>query len=242
MRKKKKIVISLISVFLIGIYIFFYSYFSKEYKSLINEKIALENISNVKIDISKDIIVLLPKEKSEIGIIFYPGAKVDYRAYLRMASLISQHGIAVYIPKMPLNFAIFDSDRFKEVIETNKNIKKWYLAGHSLGGAAISKYLETDERIKGIIYFASYPTKTINSSKKQVLAMFGSQDGLITKEKREEKVKLLPENAQILVIEGGNHAGFGNYGTQDNDGQAIISAEEQQEIAAETVNKFINKK
>ena len=31
------------------------------------------------------------------------------------------------------------------------------------------------------------------------------------------------------MIEGGNHAQFGNYGAQKGDGEAVISAQEQQE-------------
>lgn len=37
------------------------------------------------------------------------------------------------------------------------------------------------------------------------------------------------------MIEGGNHAGFGDYGPQQGDGEATISADEQQEIAADAV-------
>ena len=36
-----------------------------------------------------------------------------------------------------------------------------------------------------------------------------------------------PENAMELVIPGGNHAQFGDYGLQHGDGTATISAEAQ---------------
>jgi hypothetical protein len=39
---------------------------------------------------------------------------------------------------------------------------------------------------------------------------------------------LLPPDATIVVIEGGNHAQFGYYGIQTGDGKATISREDQQ--------------
>lgn len=55
----------------------------------------------------------------------------------------------------------------------------------------------------------------------------GSEDRVVRKEKLEEGRKLA-ENCAELVIEGGNHAQFGNYGIQSGDGEATISADEQQ--------------
>ena len=40
------------------------------------------------------------------------------------------------------------------------------------------------------------------------------------------------------MIEGGNHAGFGSYGAQRGDGTATISAQEQQDQAAQAIVAF----
>ena len=45
----------------------------------------------------------------------------------------------------------------------------------------------------------------------------------------------------VLVIAGGNHAQFGNYGPQDGDPPADISAQEQQQIAIGAILDFIRK-
>lgn len=55
----------------------------------------------------------------------------------------------------------------------------------------------------------------------------------------EEKINYT-EN--IVVIEGGNHAQFGNYGKRKGDPAATISNEEQQNIAVEAVRIFIEKR
>ena len=44
-----------------------------------------------------------------------------------------------------------------------------------------------------------------------------------------------------VVIEGGNHAQFGDYGIQFNDGVAKISKEEQLEITIREILKFLKK-
>jgi len=49
----------------------------------------------------------------------------------------------------------------------------------------------------------------------------------------------LPADAEELVIEGGNHAGFGDYGAQDGDGRATIAQEDQWQRTAEAIVAFM---
>ena len=44
----------------------------------------------------------------------------------------------------------------------------------------------------------------------------------------------------IVIIEGGNHAQYGNYGEQSGDPKATISDVEQQKITVEAIVEFIN--
>ena len=46
---------------------------------------------------------------------------------------------------------------------------------------------------------------------------------------------LLPDTTERIVVEGGNHAYFGNYGEQANDGQAGITRENQQAQATDAL-------
>ena len=50
---------------------------------------------------------------------------------------------------------------------------------------------------------------------------------------------LRPDDYTEVVIEGDNHTQFGDYGTQDKDGTAIVSTKDQQEQTADTVTKFM---
>lgn len=49
----------------------------------------------------------------------------------------------------------------------------------------------------------------------------------------------LPASARTVVIEGGNHAGFGEYGAQKGDSAASISVDEQQQRTADLVAELI---
>jgi len=49
----------------------------------------------------------------------------------------------------------------------------------------------------------------------------------------------LPDTAQFITIEGGNHAQFGSYGPQAGDRAADISAEDQWTQASEATIKFL---
>ena len=44
-----------------------------------------------------------------------------------------------------------------------------------------------------------------------------------------------------VIIQGGNHAGFGMYGLQDGDGQATVSNIEQINQTVDAILDFINK-
>lgn len=168
--------------------------------------------------------------------IFYPGAKVEYTAYLPLAYALAEDGIDCFLVKMPLNFALFGSGKAGDIME-HYDYEHWYLGGHSLGGVAASMYAAGRD-LDGLILLASYPTKGVYAP---VLEIYGDQDGVLNMEKRAEADQDLPEDYEIEVIEGGNHAQFGNYGEQKGDCKAAISREEQQEITAEKIEEFVGR-
>ena len=75
-----------------------------------------------------------------------------------------------------------------------------------------------------------------------MLSVYGSEDGVLDMEKYEEAKDLLPEEHTEVIIAGGNHAQFGNYGEQDGDGIATISADEQQDATTNAIIEFIGAK
>ena len=90
----------------------------------------------------------------------------------------------------------------------------------------------------GLILLAAYQTKPLDSAMK-VLAIYGSNDTVLDKEKVKTGQTLSPAHQQTIVIDGGNHAQFGNYGIQKGDGQATISPNEQQQKTCDAIENFI---
>ena len=179
------------------------------------------------------ILIVSPDTIGNKAMIFYPGAKVEYFAYLPLMEKIKDSsGIICVLVKMPFNMAIFDPNAAEEIMEQFPEIENWYIAGHSMGGAMASDYASNNQdKVKGLILLGAYIYGDFPEDK--ALTIYGSFNTSVA-----EKINYT-EN--IIVIEGGNHAQFGNYGKQKGDVDATISSEEQQSIAAEAIKNFIMK-
>lgn len=223
---KKKILIP-VSIILIVIVICFIYLLTGNYKASKDVLKYLESSDDVKVlEIKDGYYFDGPGEDS--AIIFYPGAKVDYKAYSKLMYDIALNGKDTFLLKMPFNIAFFGINKARNII-TEYKYDNWYLAGHSLGGVVANLYVSKNpNNIKGIIALASYPTKKLPNDI-EYISIYGSNDKVLNRDKYEEAKKYLPDNYQEYIIEGGNHAYFGNYGEQKGDGKSSISREEQQE-------------
>ena len=76
----------------------------------------------------------------------------------------------------------------------------------------------------------------------KTLELYGSRDGVLNLRMRSFADRFLPEDAEVEVIEGGNHAQFGSYGIQKGDGTADITADEQQNVTARKILEMMNLK
>lgn len=176
----------------------------------------------------KDEIIYEP-EHATVGFIFYPGGKVAFEAYAPLMEACAKEGILSVVVHMPANLAIFDMDAAEDIREDYPQIKRWYIGGHSLGGAMAASYLEkSEEAYEGLVLLAAYSTVDYSNMDLEVLSVYGTNDGVMNREKYEVCRKNLPQSMVEYVIEGGNHANFGYYGEQEGDENATITREEQQ--------------
>ena len=171
---------------------------------------------------------------NETALIFYPGGKVEYTSYLPLMTDIASNGVDCYLVEMPLNIAFFGINAADEIIN-NTNYSSYVIGGHSLGGIAASSYAH-EHNVSGLILLASYPTEEINVP---VLSIYGSNDGVLKLEDYNKSKSLIKGNFTELIINGGNHAQFGNYGIQSGDGIASISSINQQNQTATAIINFI---
>ena len=172
---------------------------------------------------------------TDVALIFYPGAKVEYTAYLPLFVELAEQGVDCFLVEMPCNLAIMGMNKADKIIE-KYDYKQWYLAGHSLGGAMAANFASANpEEINALILLAAYPTKSLEQERLTVVSLYGSEDRVLNMEKLVEGREFMPENYTEICIDGGNHAWFGNYGEQDGDGVASISRKEQQTQTVETI-------
>ena len=175
--------------------------------------------------------------KTDTGMIFYPGGRVNYQAYLPLMEQFARRGVFCILIEMPCNFAFMDfraAGRFKKHYP---EIKHWYMAGHSLGGAMAASYVSRHiNDFDGLVLLAAYSTHKLTDSGLKVLSIYGSNDGVLNQSHYKKFLKNLPPVGQGLteiVIAGGNHAQFASYGAQKGDYMPEISFTEQQKITAE---------
>ena len=186
-------------------------------------------------------IVLAPEE-AKAGLIFYPGGKVEADAYIPLMMACAQQDIFCVIAEMPFYLAVFDKDAAGNIINEYPEIKTWYIAGHSLGGSMAASYAaENPDSLNGIILLGSYSTVDLSDTGLEVLSIYGSVDGVMNKKNYDKYKTNLPKDFNEFVIDGGNHAFYGVYGTQNGDGKATITNEEQIKITAQKIIEFINK-
>lgn len=179
-------------------------------------------------------------DTARAGLVFYPGAKVQAESYAPLMRAIASHGIYCVIAKMPFNLALFDIDAASNVMAAHPEVPVWYVSGHSLGGSMASVWASSHaDRIAGIIFFASYPAADLSKTDLRALSLYGSNDTVLNRSSYDAAASSRPDDFTEQVLEGGNHAGFGDYGKQAGDGQATISPEDQQDQAANAVVAFI---
>jgi len=187
-------------------------------------------------ELSDSLTVFAPEEPLA-GLIFYPGGKVEHTAYAPLLRTCAEQGILCVLVRMPCNLAVLNVNGADGIREQFPEVDRWYIGGHSLGGAMAASYAANHtEELDGLVLLAAYSTEDLTQSGLTVCSIYGSEDGVLNKEKYDADRANLPGSAAEVVIDGGCHAGFGCYGPQDGDGIPRISAQEQ---ISQTVDEIV---
>jgi len=170
------------------------------------------------------------------GVVFYPGGRVDPSAYISsLAPLVREAEVAVVIPEMPLNLAIFDylgarvsprPDAATAAMNRHPAIDRWYVGGHSLGGAMACRYAsEHTGDVDGLLLYAAYCDVDISDSGLSVVSVVGEGDTVLNRASYREGLGLLPPDASTNELADLNHSQFGSYTGQPGDEPSPISYE-----------------
>ena len=165
------------------------------------------------------------------GLVFYPGAKVDPRAYVPNLTPIAAAGYPVIILKVPYNIAFAGRNAAFRAMDAEPTVTRWVVGGHSLGGVVASSVAgSNDPRVRGLLLWASYPNSTLaDRPSLQATSISGWNDGLATPAKVDAAKAKLPPDTRYVVIDGGIHSFFGDYGLQSGDGTPSVSRHAAQE-------------
>ncbi len=230
MKKALKIIALVVGILLLAMVVGFLIWTSDYYHAEEEALAVLENHPNLEqVD---NLTILTPEGGSDTALIFYPGALVEAVAYLPILENISDTcGITCILVEMPFNLAFFGANAAEDIIEDyGDQYESFYIGGHSLGGGMASSFAsDNPELVDGLILMGAYIYG--DYSDENALTIYGTfNDNL-------EESMDYTEN--IVIIDGGNHAQFGNYGKQDGDPDATITPEEQQEIAVMAIAEFL---
>ncbi len=179
---------------------------------------------------------------SSTALIFYPGGRVDYRSYAPPLELIAAQGYPVYLVKMPLSLAVFGINRAETVMAAHPEIQHWAIGGHSLGGAMAAAFVYNHPgEVQGLVLWAAYPAENNSLADRdiRVVSISGQLDGLATPAKIQASRPLLPADTTWVVIPGGIHSYFGDYGHQPGDGQTEIAALDQWSRTADATTALL---
>lgn len=207
----------------------------------------LQDKNNVKYEDKGGYMAFFPSDQSKIkrGIIFYPGAKVQAESY---APLMNKYSALTdsfcALVRMPYNLAIFNENKAEEVLNKEKNITNWYMAGHSMGGMVAANYTNNHaDKINGLILLGAYSTANLKSMPNnfKVELIKGDKDNILNQDAYKSNLGNLPSNKHENTIVGGNHSYFGMYGLQKGDNAATITVDDQMDQTVNYTNNYLFK-
>lgn len=164
------------------------------------------------------------------GLVFYPGARVHPDAYLAtLAPLAADADVRVVVPSMPLNLAFFDQGAASRYVADSP--LRWYVGGHSLGGAMACRYASANpDAVAGVVLFGSYCDRDVTAL--DALVVTGGADTVLDRGTFEANLDNLPADATVRELPI-NHTQFGSYSGQASDSPSDVSYAAAHEQLAE---------
>ena len=173
---------------------------------------------------------------NDVGLLFFPGAMVDPRAYAPLARAVASAGHTAVIVELPRRGAFGGADdpalfdRAERIMTSSGGPRRWIIAGHSRGAVVTSQLASgRPGRMAGVVLIGTTHPRDVDLSglTVPVTKIVATRDGLARPAAVEANRHLLPASTHWVRIEGGNHSQFGWYGFQPGDRFAQIEAADQ---------------
>lgn len=217
-------------------------YLSDYYHADVDAMANIASSANIEYRTLDDGNIVFEPDNATKGLIFYPGGKVEYTAYIPLMQACAEQDILCVLVEMPFNLAVLDLNAADGIPNQYPQIKEWYIGGHSLGGSMAASYLaDHTDAYEGLILLGSYSTADLSDADVDVLSVYGSEDKVMNRENYDENRSNLPDDFEENIIDGGCHAYFGMYGEQEGDGKPTISCYEQIRETAMAIGALMNR-
>jgi hypothetical protein len=150
----------------------------------------------------------------DTGLVFYPGGQVAAEGYAEPLHRIAAAGYLVVLVPMPFDLAVLAPNRAAAVIEEFPQVRRWVVAGHSLGGAMAARFVYSHpDHAAGLLLWDGYPADSDDLSAaalpvRQLVRV--RADGHIP-EAYEKTRHLLPAATQVVTLPGGTHMNYGRF-------------------------------
>lgn len=210
----------------------------------------LESSATVTVTSHSDMTVFMPAavDPASAAIVFLPGGGVDPNAYTPLVRAIAEHGVPIALVQLPWRMAFSESAKDEtwsrvERARTHLGVSRpLILAGHSRGAALTATFASAhSSTLSGLIMIGTTHPRDHNLSSLQIpaLKIAATRDCVAAVEASRANAHNLPSSTTWVVIDGGNHAQFGYYGTQLGDCSAEISREDQQDQTLKAILSWL---
>lgn len=227
------------------LHVFCYAFVGKRIRALVEPY--LRSSDSVTVSRGRWLVFDPKGARPRTGLVFHPGGYVDPEAYARLFHEIAgKGGVRCVVVPGPQRTPIANRFSTDQVIAAYPDIDRWFIAGHSQGGAVAALYLRDrldqpfyQGKIAGLVFlgFFVFDRHSLAARALPCLSVYGDRDGHA--DRFEPNEKNLPRGARVLCIAGGNHGQFGAYRFHFGDRPAAIPRERQQDVAIEAIVEFV---
>ena len=199
-RKPRKLVVALtaLAILLCVLAAAFFAYASDSYHDLDANHRNLVSTETLPVQ-QGDNYLAFGDPNAAVGLVFYPGAKVEYSAYAPLMRDLAERGYLAVVVQMPFNFAFFDINAADRVRADFPDVGTWWVGGHSLGGSMAAQYAVDhagDGTLDGLVLLGSYSASDLSSTNLGAISLYGSSDQVLNRAHLEDNADLLPKGAK----------------------------------------------
>ncbi|MDH4021536.1 MAG: alpha/beta hydrolase [Gammaproteobacteria bacterium] len=175
---------------------------------------ALQSDEQVVCEDQPDWIIFRPRGAIRGGVIFYPGAESDVKAYAAPLREVARHGYLTVAVRMPRYLAMLGTGRAADVMKAFPDVPRWALVGHSMGGPAAAIYATRHpDTVGAVVLWDAYIMKPadLSSGKVPVMLIHRADEKGAPPERFSRQDGLVPPDLEKVPIIGASHMQFGNF-------------------------------